>query len=64
MPVSEATVIIPFANTWYLAGRNPFLSKTQIAHSPSDITIPAGPSQASICIELYSWKALTSGSMV
>ena len=64
IPVSEATVIMPFFKIWYLEGLSPFLSRTHIAHSPSDMTIPAGPSQASICIELYSWKALTSGSMV
>ena len=63
-PVSEAMVIIPFSSIWYLAGRRPFLSKTQIAHLPSVITIPAGPSHASICIELYSWKDLISASRI
>ena len=47
---------------WYLAGLKPFLSSIHTAHFPSDITIPAGPSHGSICIELYSWKLLISGS--
>jgi hypothetical protein len=53
-PVSDAIVIILLLSIWNLAGLSPFLSRTQIAHSPSDITIPAGPSHGSICIELYS----------
>ena len=53
-PVSEAIVILLFLSIWYLAGLRPFLSNMHTAHFPSVITIPAGPSQGSICIELYS----------
>ena len=51
-------------SSWNLAGLKPFLSSTHKAHFPSAITIPAGPSHGSMCIELYSWKPLTSGSRV
>ena len=63
-PVSDAIVIILSLSNWNLAGLSPFLSRTHNAHFPSAITIPAGPSHGSICIELYSWNPLTSGSKV
>ena len=47
---------------WYLAGLKPFLSSMHTAHFPSDMTMPAGPSHGSICMELYSWKLLISAS--
>ena len=53
-PVSEAIVILLNLSIWYLAGLRPFLSRTHIAHLPSDMTMPAGPSHGSMCIELYS----------
>ena len=53
-PVSDAIVMTLLSSIWNLAGLSPFLSRTHIAHSPSDITIPAGPSHGSICIELNS----------
>ncbi len=54
IPISEAIVTKPSSVIWYLAGRNPFLSRAQIAQRPSDKINPAGPSHASICIELNS----------
>ena len=53
-PVSEAIVIILSLSNWNLAGLRPFRSRTHKAHFPSAITIPAGPSHGSMCIELYS----------
>ena len=53
-PVSDAIVIILSLSNWNLAGLSPFLSRTHNAHFPSAITIPAGPSHGSICMELYS----------
>ena len=62
IPVSDAIAIILSLSIWNLAGLKPFLSSTHIAHLPSDMTMPAGPSHGSMCIELYSWKPLISGS--
>ena len=53
-PISDATVICLSSVIIYLAGRNPFLSVTQAAYLPSVKTMPAGPSQDSICFALYS----------
>ena len=53
-PVSEAIVTVPSFSIWYLDGRIPFLSRKLNAYLLFARAMPAGPSHASICIELYS----------